>query len=200
MQSAGEASLVESVFIKLLRERLVYLAGAVDDDSANRIAGQLLLLAAEDPTRDINLYINSPGGSITAGMAIYDVMQWVTCDVTTVAIGLAASMGQFLLCAGTPGKRFALPYAEIMMHQPSGGIGGTASDIAVQAEHMLHVKKTVTERIAFHCGQTAEQIAVDADRDRWFTAQAAKEYGIVDHIILRAENVGNVSGTKVVMN
>ncbi len=199
MAQAGMGmSLSESVFDRLLRERIIFLGGPVDDDSANRIGGQLLLLAAEDPGRDINLYINSPGGSVSAGMAIYDIMQWVSCDVATFAIGLAASMGQFLLCAGTSDKRFALRYSEIMMHQPSGGFGGTAADIAVQAEHMLHVKKTMTERIAYHCGQSYEQIAEDADRDRWFTAEEARQYGIVDHIISRSEQAGGTASPGVV--
>ena len=136
---------------------------------ANAICAQLLLLAAEDPNRDIFLYINSPGGSISAGMAIYDTMQLVENDVATVGLGLAASMGQYLLCAGAPGKRYATPHARIMMHQPSGGIGGTAADIAIQAEQMLYVKKLMAERIAFHTGQTVEQIEADSDRDRWFS-------------------------------
>ena len=135
----------------------------------------MLLLSAEDPTRDIALYINSPGGSVTAGMAIYDTMKFVPCDVATYGMGLAASMGQFLLSAGTPGKRYALPHARIMMHQPSAGIGGTASDIKIQAEQMLHIKKQMAELIAEHTGQTVEQIEKDSDRDRWFTAQEAKE-------------------------
>src|SRR5213075_1428522 len=146
----------------------------VDDTIANAICAQLLLLAAEDAKRDIWLYINSPGGSVTAGLAIYDTMQWVENDVATVAMGLAASMGQFLLCAGAPGKRYALPHARIMMHQPSGGIRGQAADIAIQAEQMAHVKKNMAELIAFHTGQTVDQIDADSDRDRWFTPEEAK--------------------------
>jgi ATP-dependent Clp protease protease subunit len=155
-----------------------------------------LLLSADDGQRDIYLYINSPGGSVTAGMAIYDIMQYVPNDVATVGMGLAASMGQFLLCAGTTGKRFALPHARIMMHQPSGGIGGTASDIRIQAEQMLYVKKTLAERIAFHTGQPLDQIEKDSDRDRWFTADEAKDYGLVDQVVLSATQVpsqGSVS-------
>ena len=147
--------------------------------------------AAEDPDTDIFLYINSPGGSVSAGMAIYDTMQYVQNDVATVAMGLAASMGQFLLCAGAPGKRYALPHARIMMHQPSGGLGGTASDIEIQAEQMLHTKKQMAELIAEHTGQTVEQIETDSDRDRWFTAEEAKDYGFVDHVVLSAGQVAD---------
>jgi ATP-dependent Clp protease protease subunit len=179
----------EQVFNRLLRERIIFLGQAIDDSIANVVCAQLLLLAAEGADRDIFLYINSPGGSVSAGMAIYDTMQFVGNDVATVALGLAASMGQFLLCAGTEGKRYALPHARIMMHQPSGGIGGTASDIAIQAEQMLYVKKTMAERIAAHTKQSIEQIETDSDRDRWFTAEEAKEYGFVDHVVTFAKQV-----------
>ena len=179
----------EQVFNRLLKERIVFLGSVVEDTIANVLCAQLLLLSAEDPERDIFLYINSPGGSVSAGMAIYDTMQYVPNDVATVALGLAASMGQFLLCAGAPGKRYSLPHARIMMHQPSGGIGGTASDIAIQAEQMLYTKHKMAERIAFHTGQTIEQIEKDSDRDRWFTAEEAKEYGMVDHVVQRAQQV-----------
>jgi ATP-dependent Clp protease protease subunit len=182
-------NLNDSVYERLLRERIVFLGSQVDDPIANQICAQLLLLSAEDPDRDIFLYINSPGGSVSAGMAIYDTMQFVTNDVATVAVGLAASMGQFLLCAGAKDKRYATPHARIMMHQPSGGIGGTASDIAIQAEQMLYTKKVMQERIAFHTGQTVEQIERDSDRDRWFTADEAKEYGFVDNVVARANQV-----------
>jgi ATP-dependent Clp protease protease subunit len=182
-------NLNDSVYERLLRERIVFLGSQVDDPIANQICAQLLLLSAEDPDRDIFLYINSPGGSVSAGMAIYDTMQFVTNDVATVAVGLAASMGQFLLCAGAKDKRYATPHARIMMHQPSGGIGGTASDIAIQAEQMLYTKKVMQERIAFHTGQTVEQIESDSDRDRWFTAAEAKEYGFVDQVVARANQV-----------
>ncbi|MDH2429915.1 ATP-dependent Clp protease proteolytic subunit [Sphaerisporangium sp. TRM90804] len=171
---------------RLLRERIIFLGQEVDDEIANRICGELLLLAADDADRDIFLYINSPGGSVTAGMAIYDLMQYVPNDIATVSMGLAASMGQFLLCAGTPGKRYALPHSRIMMHQPLGGIGGTASDISIQAEQMLFTKKKLAERIAFHTGRPVEQIERDSDHDRWFTAEEAREYGIVDHVVRRA--------------
>ncbi|MGI8336423.1 ATP-dependent Clp protease proteolytic subunit [Actinomadura scrupuli] len=199
LSRGGDVSLLplgEMLFQRLLRERIIFLGQQVDDDIANRICAELLLLSAEDGKRDIFLYINSPGGSVTAGMAIYDIMQYVPNDVATVGMGLAASMGQFLLCAGAKGKRYALPHARIMMHQPSGGIGGTASDIKIQAEQMLFVKKTLAERIAFHVGQPLDQIERDSDRDRWFTAEAAKEYGFVDHVVLSANQVpseGSVS-------
>jgi ATP-dependent Clp protease protease subunit len=190
MRGGGSGlNLNDSVYERLLRERIVFLGSQVDDPIANQICAQLLLLSAEDPERDIFLYINSPGGSVSAGMAIYDTMQFVANDVATVAVGLAASMGQFLLCAGAPGKRYATPHARIMMHQPSGGIGGTASDIAIQAEQMLYTKKIMQERIAFHTNQTVEQIERDSDRDRWFTADEAKEYGFVDQVVARAAQV-----------
>jgi ATP-dependent Clp protease protease subunit len=179
----------DQLFQRLLRHRIVFLGQQVDDDIANRIAAEIILLAAEDRTRDISLYINSPGGSVSAGLAIYDVMQYVTNDVATYAMGMAASMGQFLLCAGTPGKRYALPHAQILMHQPSGGIGGTASDIRIQAEQMIYVKKTLAERIAYHTGQTVDQIETDSDRDRWFTADEAKDYGFVDQVVRSAAEV-----------
>jgi ATP-dependent Clp protease, protease subunit len=173
----------EQLFQRLLRHRIIFLGDQVDDELANRICAELVLLAAEDDRRDISLYINSPGGSVYAGLAIYDVMQYVPNDIATYAMGMAASMGQFLLTAGTRGKRYALPNAQILMHQPAGGIGGTASDIRIQAEQMLYIKTTLFDRIAFHTGQSIEQIERDADRDRWFTAEEAKEYGFVDRVI-----------------
>ena len=186
---AISGNLDDSVFNRLLRERIIFLGSEVTDAVANRICAQLLLLSAEDPERDIHLWINSPGGSVYSGMAIYDTMQFIDNDVQTVAMGMAASMGQFLLCAGTAGKRYALPHARVMMHQLSGGIGGTAADIAIQAESMLHIKQVMNERIAFHTGHTPEEIERDADRDRWFTAQQAKDYRIVDHVITKASDV-----------
>jgi ATP-dependent Clp protease, protease subunit len=190
MRSNGSGlNLNDSVYERLLRERIVFLGSQVDDPIANQICAQLLLLSAEDAERDIFLYINSPGGSISAGMAIYDTMEFIANDVATVGIGLAASMGQFLLCAGQKGKRYATPHARIMMHQPSGGLGGTASDIAIQAEQMLYTKRTMQDRIAFHTGQTVEQIEKDSDRDRWFTADEALNYGFVDHVVSRAAQV-----------
>ena len=179
----------DQLFQRLLRHRIIFLGQQVDDDIANRICAELVLLASEDAKRDISIYINSPGGSVYAGMAIYDVMQYVPNDIATYAMGMAASMGQFLLTAGAPGKRFALPHAQILMHQPSGGIGGTASDIRIQAEQMLYIKRTLFERTAFHTGRPIEQIERDADRDRWFTAEEAKEYGFVDRVIRSAVEV-----------
>ena len=185
-------NLDDSVYNRLLKDRIIILGSEVNDQVANRICAQLLLLAAEDPERDIVLYINSPGGSVTAGMAIFDTMQFAECDVATFGMGLAASMGQFLLSAGTKGKRYALPHARIMMHQPSGGIGGTAADIAIQAEQMMHTRRVLQERIAFHTGRTFDEIERDSDRDRWFTAEEAKEYGFVDHVVSGAQQVPSV--------
>ena len=179
----------DQLFQRLLRHRIIFLGQQVDDDIANRICAELVLLASEDDKRDISLYINSPGGSVYAGMAIYDVMQYVPNDIATYAMGMAASMGQFLLTAGAPGKRYALPHAQILMHQPSGGIGGTASDIRIQAEQMLYIKRTLAERIAYHTGQTVEQIETDSDRDRWFTADEARDYGFVDQVVRDAAQV-----------
>jgi ATP-dependent Clp protease protease subunit len=193
---AASLNLDDSVYNRLLKERIILLGSEVNDQVANRICAQLLLLAAEDPDREINLWINSPGGSVTAGMAIYDTMQFVGNDVVTVAMGLAASMGQLLLCAGTKNKRYALPHARIMMHQPSGGIGGTASDIAIQAEQMLYTKRMFQERVAYHTGQPQPQIEADSDRDRWFTAQEAKDYGFIDHVVSGARQVPAGAGTR----
>jgi ATP-dependent Clp protease, protease subunit len=187
-------TLNDSVYDRLLRERIIFLGQPVDDTIANQICAQLLLLAAEDPSRDINLYINSPGGSVTAGMAIFDTMTFVECDIATYAMGLAASMGQFLLSAGSRGKRYALPHARILMHQPSAGIGGTASDIAIQAEQFKLTKLEMAQLISEHTGQPVEQIQADSERDRWFTAQQALEYGFVDHVVSRLAQMPNGSG------
>jgi ATP-dependent Clp protease protease subunit len=173
------------IYNRLLKDRIVILGTDVNDDIANIICAQMLYLEGEDDAKDIWLYINSPGGSVTAGMAIYDTMQFVSPHVATICMGLAASMGQFLLCAGEPGKRYALPHARIMMHQPSGGIRGQASDIAIQAEQLIYIKRLMAERIAHHSGQTVEQIQLDSERDRWFTADQAKTYGLIDHVIVR---------------
>ena len=189
------AGLDDHIYNRLLKERIIFLGSEVRDDNANAICAQLLLLAAEDPQKDIWLYINSPGGSVTAGMAIFDTMQWVPNDVATVAMGLAASMGQFLLSAGAAGKRYATPHARVMMHQPSGGIGGTASDIKIQAQQMLHIKKQMAELIAQHTGQTLEQIETDSDRDRWFTAEDALAYGFVDHVYTHSGQAAGAPGT-----
>ena len=163
--SNGVGGLQDAVFERLLRERVVVLGSQVDDEVANRLCAQVLLLAAEDPRRDIHLYVNSPGGSVDAGLAVYDTMQFVDCDVATYGFGMAASMGQFLLTAGAPGKRYVLPHTRVLMHQPSGGVGGTQADIAIQAE----------------------QIERDSDRDRWFTPEEARDYGLVDHVLSRAD-------------
>jgi len=177
----------EHIYNRLLKDRIVFLGSEVRDDNANAICAQILLLAAEDPVKDIFLYINSPGGSVTAGMAIYDTMQFVKCDISTVAMGLAASMGQFLLSAGTRGKRFALPHARVMMHQPSGGLGGSATDIRIQAEQILLIKRQLAQLTAEQTGQSVEQIEADADRDRWFTAEEAREYGLIDRVMSRSD-------------
>jgi ATP-dependent Clp protease protease subunit len=178
------------VFERLLRERIVFLGAEVNDEIANTITAQLLLLAAEDPDKDITFYINSPGGSVTAGMAIYDTMQLIEPDVATWAMGFVASMGQFLLSSGTPGKRYALPNARILMHQPSAGVDGTASDIAIQAEAFSKTKRTIAELTAEQTGQTVEKITADADRDRWFTAEEARAYGFIDHVVTRVAKAG----------
>jgi ATP-dependent Clp protease protease subunit len=195
-QTLGRPSLADGsdqLYQRLLNNRIVFLGQEVDDDISNRICSELLLLSAEDPHRDIHLYINSPGGSVTAGMAIYAMMQYVPNDIVTVAMGFAASMGQFLLCAGTHGKRYALPYTQVVMHQPHGGVGGTATDVKIMAEQMLHTKRTLAERIAFHTGRPVEQITADSDRDRWFTAEEAREYGFVDYVVTSADQVADGS-------
>lgn len=185
------------IYARLLKNRIVFLGSEVNDQVANFLTAQLLYLEAEDPEADIWLYINSPGGSVTAGMAIYDTMQLVAPDVGTICMGLGASMGQFLLCAGAKGKRFALPHARIMMHQPSAGMQGQATDIAIQAEQLKYIKGMLAELIAEHTGQTVDQINEDSDRDRWFTSEEAKGYGIIDHVVgRRQELVGDVKGEK----
>ncbi len=177
------AGLGDSVYQRLLKERIIWLGGEVTDDSANTVCAQLLLLAAENQDEDIYLYINSPGGSVTAGMAIYDTMQYVKPDVATVGMGLAASMGQFLLTAGAPGKRYITPHTRVLMHQPSGGAGGSATDIRINAELILHMKRELAQIIAAATGKSVEQIERDFDRDKWFTAQEALEYGFVDQVV-----------------
>ena len=184
--SPSSMTLSDSVYERLLQQRIIVLGQQVDDDIANRIAAQMLLLAAEDSESDIALYINSPGGSVTAGMAIFDTMEFIPCDVATYAMGLAASMGQFLLSAGARGKRYALPHCQILMHQPSAGVGGTESDISIQAELFRRHKQEMAQLIASHTGQPVEKIIADFDRDRWFSAAEALDYGFVDHVISRA--------------
>ncbi len=183
LDAGGDAR--TDIFTRLLKNRVVMLGTDVNDDIANQICAQLLYLEGEDPNADIWLYINSPGGSVTAGMAIYDTMQFVSCDVATVCMGLAASMGQFLLTAGAPGKRYTLPNARIMMHQPLAGLRGQAADIAIQAEQLRFTKRRMAELIAHHSGRAIEDIQADSERDRWFTAEEAKDYGLVDKVIVR---------------
>ena len=195
-QQAPGLGMTDNVYSSLLANRIIFLGSEVRDENANAICAQMLLLNAEDPSSDIYLYINSPGGSVDSGMAIFDTMQWISNDVATVAMGLAASMGQFLLSAGTPGKRYALPHSRIMMHQPSGGLGGTASDIRIQAEQSLHIKKTMAQLIAQHTGQSVEPIEADSDRDRWFTAEQALEYGFIDHVYERASQINSEAPNK----
>ena len=171
-----------NIFDRLLKDRIVWLGSEVRDDNANEICAKILLLAAEDSTKDIYLYINSPGGSITAGMAIYDTMQYVPNDIVTVGIGMCASMGQVLLTSGTKGKRYATPNTRVLLHQPHGGFGGTASDIQTQAELIISMKKQLASITAAQTGKSVEQVMADGDRDRWFTAAEALEYGFIDHI------------------
>ena len=185
----GPLDAAADIYGRLLKERIIFLGTQVDDTSANLICAQLLVLAADDATKDISLYINSPGGSIDAGLAIYDAMQLVPCDVATTCMGLAASMGQFLLCAGTRGKRSALPHSRILMHQPLGQLQGQAVDIAIQAEQIIYLKRVLAERISFHTGQPIERIEADSDRDRWFSAEEAKDYGFIDAVVERTTNV-----------
>ncbi|CAA9349929.1 MAG: ATP-dependent Clp protease proteolytic subunit [uncultured Nocardioidaceae bacterium] len=191
MNGGGSLGLDDHIYQRLLRERIIFLGSEVRDQNANAICAQMLLLNAENPEADIFLYINSPGGSVDAGMAIYDTMQFISNDVATVGMGLAASMGQFLLCAGEAGKRYALPHARIMMHQPSGGLGGSASDIKIQAEQSLHIKKQLFDLISVHTGQSRQQVETDADRDRWFTADQAQQYGFIDHVVSSAREVAD---------
>jgi ATP-dependent Clp protease protease subunit len=182
----------EEIFDRLLRERIIFLRGEVTEPVANAICAQLLLLAA-DGAQDIQFFINSPGGSVSGGLAIYDAMRFIRNDVATIAVGAAGSMAQFLLCAGTAGKRYALPHARIMMHQPSGGFGGTVSDIRTQTENLLHAKRTLRERIAFHTGRSIEEIERDSDRDRWFTPEQAREYGIIDAVLSSVRQVATAT-------
>ncbi|HUJ05623.1 MAG TPA: ATP-dependent Clp protease proteolytic subunit [Streptosporangiaceae bacterium] len=186
---ASGATLDDQLLARLLYHRIIVLGAEVDDKVANRLCAQLLLLSAEDPRSDISLYINSPGGSVTAGLAIYDTMRLIPNDVITLAMGLAASMGQFLLCAGTKGKRYSLPHAQVLMHQGSAGFGGTAADVEIYAEQLERTSQTLISLIAQHTGQRAETVRQDSLRDRWFSAEQAREYGIIDHIVERLDDV-----------
>ena len=185
IESSSRGERAYDIYSRLLRERIIFVGDAIEDHLANLVIAQLLFLESEDPEKDISLYINSPGGVVNSGLAIYDTMQYLRAPVSTICIGMAASMAAVLLAAGAKGKRYALPHARIMMHQPSGGLRGQAADIAIQAEQMVYTKRTLAERIAEHTGQTVEQITLDSDRDRWFTAEEAKTYGIIDHVIVR---------------
>ena len=186
--------LTDSIYNRLLKERIIWLGSEVRDDNANAICAQMLLLAAEDPDKDIYLYINSPGGSVTAGMAIYDTMQYVRPDVVTVATGLAASMGQFLLTAGAKGKRYITPHARVLMHQPSGGAGGSATDIRINADLIIAMKHELAEITASNTGHTVEEIIADSDRDHWFSATEALDYGFIDHIVTSSREIGAQNG------
>ncbi|OKL49339.1 ATP-dependent Clp protease proteolytic subunit [Boudabousia marimammalium] len=191
---AHDLSIGQHVYSRLMKERIIWLGDAVRDENANLICAQMMLLAAEDPEKDIYLYINSPGGSVTAGMAIYDTMQFIKPDVATVAMGMAASMGQHLLTSGAPGKRYATPNTRILMHQPSGGAGGTASDIRINADLIIQMKRRLAEITAERTGKSVEQIIADSDRDRWFTAEEALEYGFIDHVVSNAQSVSGGGG------
>ena len=186
----SQLGLGDAVYQRLLKERIIWLGGEVRDDNANAICAQLLLLAAEDPDRDIYLYINSPGGSVTAGMAIYDTMQYIKPDVVTVGMGLAASMGQFLLTAGAPGKRYITPHTRVLLHQPLGGAGGSATEIRINADLILGMKKELASITAARTGKAVEQVEADGDRDHWFSAAEALEYGFVDRVINSPEEIG----------
>src|SRR5215469_17880310 len=187
IEKSGREERAMDIYSRLLKDRIIFLGTGVNDTVANAVVAQLLFLNTDNPLADVHLYINSPGGSVTSGLAIYDTMQYVNCDVSTTCVGLAASMGQFLLCAGAPGKRYALPHSRILMHQPLGQFQGQAADIAIQAEQIMYLKRMMAERIAFHTGQPVERIEADSDRDRWFTAEEAKDYGFIDEVIEKAE-------------
>ncbi|AFV90062.1 ATP-dependent Clp protease proteolytic subunit 2 [Acidipropionibacterium acidipropionici ATCC 4875] len=188
-QEPGGTGMTDNVYQSLLRNRIIFLGSEVKDENANAICAQMLLLNAEDPDADIFLYINSPGGSITAGMAIFDTMQWISNDVATVAMGMAASMGQFLLSAGAKGKRYAQPHSKILMHQPLGGVGGTATEVAIHAKFLKDIKAEMAQLISEHTGQPLAKIEADSDRDHWFTAQEALEYGFIDHVYESASQI-----------
>ena len=195
IETSGRGERAYDIYSRLLRERIVFLVGPVNDHSANLVVAQLLFLESENPDKDVALYINSPGGSVSAGMAIYDTMQFVSCDISTVCLGMAASMGQFLLTAGAAGKRYVLPNARVMMHQPLGGLGGVQSLVQKQAEQMLLIKRQMAELIAQHSGQTVERIVEDSEWEKWFSADEAKDYGIVDHVVTSAGDVTGGGGT-----
>jgi ATP-dependent Clp protease protease subunit len=183
VEQTGRGERSYDIYSRLLKDRIIFIGTPIDDQVANIVIAQMLFLQMEDPKKDINIYINSPGGSVTAGLAIYDTMQFVTCDVTTYCMGIAASMGAVLLCAGTKGKRYALPNSDIMIHQVSGGAQGQASDVERQVEFMYKLKRRLNGILAHHTGKTAEQVEKDADRDNYMTAEEAKNYGLVDEVV-----------------
>jgi ATP-dependent Clp protease, protease subunit len=189
IEQTGRGERSYDIYSRLFKDRIVFIGTAIDDHVANLVVAQMLFLQMEDPKRDINIYINSPGGSVTAGLAIYDTMQFVTCDVATYCVGVAASMGAILLTAGTKGKRYALPNSDIMIHQVSGGAQGSASDVERTVEYMFKLKKRLISILAHHTGKTDEQIQADSDRDYWITAQQAKEYGLVDEVVKSRKDV-----------
>lgn len=189
IEQTGRGERAYDIYSRLLKDRIVFIGTAIDDHVANLVVAQMLFLQMEDPKRDINVYINSPGGSVTAGLAIYDTMQFVTCDVATYCVGVAASMAAVLLTAGTKGKRYALPNSDIMIHQVSGGAQGTASDVERTVEYMFKLKKRLIGILAVHTGKTEEQIQFDSDRDYWITAQQAKDYGLVDEVVKSRKDV-----------
>jgi ATP-dependent Clp protease protease subunit len=190
IEQTGRGERSYDIYSRLLKDRIVFIGTAIDDHVANLVVAQMLFLQMEDPKRDINLYINSPGGSVTAGLAIYDTMQFVTCDVATYCVGIAASMGAVLLTAGTKGKRYALPNSDIMIHQVSGGAQGSASDVERTVEYMFKLKKRLIGILAHHTGKTEEQIQTDSDRDYWISAQQAKDYGLVDEVVKSRKDMG----------
>ena len=196
-ETTTAGSVDEQLIARLLYHRIIVLGAEVDDRIANRLCAQLLLLSAEDPRSDISLYINSPGGSVSAGLAIYDTMRLIPNDVITLAMGLAGSMGQFLLCAGTPGKRFALPHAQVLMHQGSAGFGGTAADVEIYAEQLEKTRALMIALIAEHTGQPAERVELDSLRDRWFSAEEARDYGLIDHVVERLDDVRPAASTRM---
>jgi len=189
IEQTGRGERSYDIYSRLLKDRIIFIGTAIDDHVANLVVAQMLFLQMEDPKREINLYINSPGGSVTAGLAIYDTMQFVTCDVATYCIGIAASMGAVLLTAGTKGKRYALPNSDVMLHQVSGGAQGPASDVERTVEYMFRLKKRLIGIVAHHTGKTEEQVQQDSDRDYWITAQQAKEYGLVDEVVKSRKDV-----------
>ncbi len=186
VEKSGRGEVAYDIYSRLLKERIVFVGGEVNDAMASTVIAQLLYLESEDPDKDIHMYINSPGGSVTAGMAIYDTMQYVKCDVSTICVGMAASMGAFLLAGGAKGKRCALPNAEVMIHQPLGSTGGQATDISIAAEHILKTKRRLSTILASNCGKTVEEVIADCERDNWKDAGEAREYGLIDRVVSSA--------------